>query len=216
MSNMGNITLYHGSPNEILIPTYGKGDEKHDYGKGLYLTPDIELAREWAVCNDTEGYLYQIDLDVTNLKVLDFDQYDPKVWIAELMSHRDADSSVRYRRFAPAFVAKYKMDTTTYDVLKGWRADSSYFLIAKRFVRDELDASLLPEALRLGDLGLQYCIKSEKAFAQIHREYQPIEKVDQQVFLARYNDRDLHARKSLFDLIESERNTLKDTFSNYI
>ncbi len=213
---MAKITLYHGSPNEILVPTYGKGEERHDYGKGLYLTPDMELAREWAVCNDTEGYLYQIDLEVTDLNILDFDQYDPKAWIAELMSHRDADSSVRYRRFAPAFVEKYRIDTSPYDVIKGWRADSSYFLIAKRFVRDELDASLLKEALRLGDLGQQYCVKSEKAFERIHREYQPMEKVNQQIYLARYNERDLNARKNLLDLIESDRNTLKDTFSNYI
>ena len=186
----------------------------------LYLTPDIELAREWAVCNDTEGYLYQIDLDVTDLDILDFDQYDPKAWLAELMSHRDADSSVRYRRFAPVFVEKYRIDTSPYDVIKGWRADSSYLLIAKRFVRDELDASLLSpllsDALRLGDLGQQYCIKSEKAFKLIHRKYQPIEKIDQQVYLARYNERDLNSRKSLLELIESDRNTLKDTFSNYI
>lgn len=49
---MAKITLYHGSPNETLVPTYGKGEEKHDYGRGFYLTPDIELAREWAVCNE--------------------------------------------------------------------------------------------------------------------------------------------------------------------
>lgn len=128
---MAEITLYHGSPNETLVPTYGKGEARHDYGKGLYLTPDIELAREWAVCNDNKGYLYQIDLDVADLNILDFDQYDPKSWIAELMSHRDADTSVRYRRFAPVFVEKYKIDTVFYDVIKGWRADSSYFLIAK-------------------------------------------------------------------------------------
>ena len=160
--------------------------------------------------------MYQIDLDITDLKILDFDKYDPKAWIAELMSHRDADSSVRYRRFAPAFIKKYRMDASPYDVIKGWRADSSYFLIAKRFVRDELDAALLNDALCLGDLGQQYCLKSEKAFELIHREYQPVEKVDQQVYLAKYNERDFNARKSLLDLIESERNTLKDTFSKYI
>jgi len=70
--------------------------------------------------------------------------------------------------------------------------------------------------LRLGDLGQQYCIKSEKAFMLIHREYQPIEKVDKQIYLNRYNERDLNARKNLFDLIESDQNSLKDTFSNYI
>ena len=35
---MGSITLYHGTPDKLVVPQYGGGDEKHDYGKGFYLT----------------------------------------------------------------------------------------------------------------------------------------------------------------------------------
>jgi len=213
---MNKIALYHGSPNPILIPTFGKGEEKHDYGKGLYLTPDIELAREWAVCDETDGFLYRIDLDLTGLAVLDFDNCDPLAWIAALMSHRDADNSIRYRRFAPRFIKKYRIELAEYDVIKGWRADSSYFLIAKKFVRDELDASLLNEALKLGDLGIQYCIKSQKAFEKINRKFEPIENVSKDIYLGKYNIRDNRARRSLYELMDSEKNTLQDTFSKYI
>lgn len=213
---MEKIVLYHGSPHPTLEPKYGKGRDHHDYGRGLYLTPDKQLAREWAVCNETDGYLYELEIDLKTLNVLDFDEHDPLTWIAELMSHRDADNSVRYRRFAPQFIEKYKIDTSAYDVVKGWRADSSYFLIAKRFVRDELDASLLREALKLGDLGIQYCMKSEQAFRVIDQVYKPIEAVSMDIYLQQYNERDYAARQKLYDLINSERNTLKDTFSNYI
>lgn len=213
---MGKITLYHGSPEPVLMPQFGKGEGRHDYGKGLYLTPDMELAREWAVCNGTDGYLYALELNLNALNVLNFDEYDPLVWIAELMRHRDADNSVRYRRFAPLFIDKYKINTSDYDVIKGWRADSSYFLIAKRFVRDELDASLLREALKLGDLGIQYCVKTERAFKELARIYEPIEQVRMDVYLEKYNRRDNEARQKLYDLINSEKNKLKDTFSNYI
>lgn len=213
---MGKITLYHGSPEPVLMPQFGKGEGRHDYGKGLYLTPDMELAREWAVCNGTDGYLYALELNLNALNVLNFDEYDPLVWIAELMRHRDADNSVRYRRFAPLFIDKYKINTSDYDVIKGWRADSSYFLIAKRFVRDELDASLLREALKLGDLGIQYCVKTERAFKELSQIYEPVEQVRMDVYLEKYNRRDNEARQKLYDLINSEKNTLKDTFSNYI
>ncbi len=213
---MGMITLYHGSPNPSLEPEFGKGKDHHDYGKGLYLTTDKQLAREWAVCNETDGYLYGLDIDLEALNVLDFDEYDPLSWIAELMSHRDADNSVRYKRFAPRFIEKYKIDTSGYDIIKGWRADSSYFLIAKRFVRDELDASLLRDALKLGDLGIQYCIKSERAFEALDQVYKPIEDVGMEIYLKQYNERDYAARQRLYDLMNSERNTLKDTFINYI
>ena len=38
--SLEKIILFHGTPNEIVMPTYGYGDEKHDYGKGFYLTAD--------------------------------------------------------------------------------------------------------------------------------------------------------------------------------
>ena len=41
---MAKITLYHGTPDKLVVPKYGGGDEKHDYGKGFYLTENIELA----------------------------------------------------------------------------------------------------------------------------------------------------------------------------
>lgn len=29
---MGKIILYHGSPDKDIVPTFGFGDDKHDYG----------------------------------------------------------------------------------------------------------------------------------------------------------------------------------------
>ena len=38
---MNKITLYHGTPDKIVVPTFGKGEKKHDYGRGFYLTESI-------------------------------------------------------------------------------------------------------------------------------------------------------------------------------
>lgn len=54
---MGKIILFHGTPDKIVVPTFGLGDEKHDYGKGFYLTEDPELAKEWAVCRPNDESL---------------------------------------------------------------------------------------------------------------------------------------------------------------
>lgn len=36
MNNKGNkLVLYHGSPDKQIVPTYGLGNDKHDYGKGF-------------------------------------------------------------------------------------------------------------------------------------------------------------------------------------
>ena len=151
---MGVITLYHGSPNKVVIPQYGCGDDKHDYGRGFYLTDDIELAKEWAVCRPDEknGWVHKYELECDELKILDFKEYDVLAWLAELMKHRDAADSKRYRMLAEKFIAKYGKDTDEYDVIKGWRADASYFYIAKEFVRDNIDIDIFEELLLLGGL----------------------------------------------------------------
>lgn len=162
------MIVYHGSPNQDIIPTFGLGEEKHDYGKGFYLTGNIELAKEWAVCtpNEVNGWVHKYELDLSELAVLDFEQESILSWLAELMKHRQADSSKRYRVLSEKFIAKYGIDTSGYDVIKGWRADASYFYIAKAFVRDEIDVDILEELMMLGGLGIQYCIKTEKAYSK--------------------------------------------------
>lgn len=67
---MKKITLFHGTPDKIVVPTFGKGEEKHDYGRGFYLTESIDLAKEWAVCrpNEANGYVHQYELDTEGLK----------------------------------------------------------------------------------------------------------------------------------------------------
>lgn len=151
---MEKVILFHGTPNKIVVPTYGYGDEKHDYGKGFYLTENFELAKEWAVCrpNDINGWVHKYELNIEELKILDFQERGVLTWLAELMKHRDASDSKRYRMLAKRFIEKYGIDTDGYDVIKGWRADASYFYIAKEFVRDNVDIHILEELLSLDNM----------------------------------------------------------------
>ena len=73
---MGTITLYHGTPDKIVTPTYGLGEDRHDYGRGFYLTENVNLAREWAVCRPDEvnGWVHKYELDCSELKILDFEE----------------------------------------------------------------------------------------------------------------------------------------------
>ena len=41
---MGKIILFHGTADKVVVPTYGLGNDKHDYGKGFYLTSDFDQA----------------------------------------------------------------------------------------------------------------------------------------------------------------------------
>lgn len=212
---MAKITLYHGTPNKIVTPMYGQGDDKHDYGRGFYLTDDIELAKEWAVCRpeETNGWVHKYELDCDELKILDFKEYDVLAWLAELMKHRDAADSKRYRMLAGKFIMKYGIDTSGYDVIKGWRANASYFYIAKEFVRDNIDIDILEELLSLGGLGIQYCIKSELAYSKLHEIQDGLMSVEYSEFNDKYNKRDVTARKNMRDLVESDANTVTNVFS---
>lgn len=215
---MTKIVLYHGSPNKKITPTFGYGEEKHDYGKGFYLSEDRELAKEWAVCrpNEQNGWLHQYELEMDDLKVLDFEKLGILSWLAELMKHRDASDSKRYRVLAKKFVQKYGLDTTGFDVIKGWRADASYFFIAKEFVRDNVDIDILERLLRLGDLGIQYCIKSKKAYSKLKEIPNSLLSVSYDEFNKKYNQRDIEARTNMRNLINSDENKVIKVFSTLI
>ena len=212
---MSKIILYHGTPNEIVVPTFGKGDERHDYGKGFYLTENIQLAKEWAVCrpNDNNGWVHKYELDTTDLKILDFQEKNILAWLAELMKHRDAADSKRYRMLAKQFIEKYGVDTSEYDIIKGWRANASYFYIAKEFVKDNIDIDILEELLSLGGLGIQYCIKSELAYSKLTEIKDDLIAVNYEEFNEKYNNRDVSARKKMKDLVDSDTNKVTKVFS---
>lgn len=212
---MRKIVLYHGTPDKVVTPTYGLGDDKHDYGRGFYLTEDFELAKEWAVCRPEEqnGWVHKYELDTGNLKILDFQELDILTWLAELMKHRDAADSKRYHMLAAKFIEKYGIDTSGYDVIKGWRANASYFYIAREFVRDNVDIDILEELLSLGELGIQYCIKTEAAYFKLREIPEELSVVEYEEFNAKYNRRDAEARKKMHELIESDANKVIKVFS---
>lgn len=212
---MDKLILFHGTPDKIVVPTYGKGEEKHDYGQGFYLTESIDLAKEWAVCrpNEENGWVHKYQLDTDGLKILDFQDKGVLAWLAELMKHRDAADSKRYRMLAKKFIEKYGVDTKEYDAIRGWRANASYFYIAKEFVRDNIDMDILEELLSLGSLGIQYCIKSELAYSKLHELKDDLMAVQYAEFNEKYNQRDITARQKMRELVDSDANHVTNVFS---
>lgn len=104
------------------------------------------------------------------------------------------------------FVDKYGVDSSGYDVIRGWRANASYFYIVTEFVHDEIDVDILEDLLMLGGLGLQYCLKSERAFASVRKVEGYPQPVDYALFNAHYNTRDRMARDRMDELIAGPKN----------
>lgn len=212
---MEKLILFHGTPDRIVVPTFGKGEEKHDYGQGFYLSESIDLAKEWAVCrpNEERGWVHKYELETDGLRIMDFQEKGVLPWLAELMKHRDAADSKRYRMLAKKFIEKYGIDTESYDVIRGWRANASYFYIAKEFVRDNIDMDILEELLSLGGLGIQYCIKTELAYSGLHEVEEDLLEVPYAEFNEKYNQRDLTARQKMRELVDSDANQVTKVFS---
>ena len=38
---MSKLILYHGSPNRVIVSKFGFGEDRHDYGRGFYLTENL-------------------------------------------------------------------------------------------------------------------------------------------------------------------------------
>ena len=211
------MKLYHGSQVRDFVPTYGLGNDTHDYGRGFYTTADKELGKEWAVGQqaDRDGWLHVYEVDLGALKVFDFADVGVLAWIAELMKHRPADNSPSYLRDSLRFVERYGVDLSGYDVIKGWRADASYFFIARMFVRNQVDVSILQQLLKLGDLGVQYFFKSERAFAALRELDDEKESVPLSEYKAKFNGRDRVAHQRMHELVyDLARNPLTRVFSD--
>ena len=163
------ITLYHGSINIIEKPEYGKGKSYNDYGLGFYMTEDLELAKEWAVEEYSDGYANKYELDLENLKIMNLSKdYNVLNWIAILIKNRSFNVKNDIAMLGKDYLLKhYLPNYEEYDVIIGYRADDSYFSYAEGFLNNTISLNKLNEALRIGDLGEQIVLKSKKAFNQL-------------------------------------------------
>ena len=206
------MTLYHGSENIIEVPEFGKGARSNDYGRGFYCTENIELAREWACAKNKNGYVNVYEFDLTDLKVLNLNdrQYHILNWLAIL-----ADNRTYWQRGSIAEEAKeyikthFLVDVSPYDVIVGYRADDSYFSFAQDFVAGVISLEKLSEAMRLGKLGEQIVLKTEKAFERIR--YVRSEVVDREIYYVRKNEREREARKE-YRISKLQKDTINQLY----
>lgn len=164
---MSRLTIYHGSASIIERPVYGKGKPYNDYGLGFYCTESRELAKEWAVSEDQDGYANTYILDTDDLRILDLSAHGFTTlhWISLLLQYRTFTVKSDIAKDGKDYLVKhFSMPIDDYDVIKGYRADDSYFAYAQSFLDNTITVQRLAEALRLGNLGEQIVLKSKAAF----------------------------------------------------
>lgn len=189
------IIIYHGSQNVIKQPEYGKGKPYNDYGLGFYCTEYSDLAKEWACDDDHGGYANKYLLSLDGLKILDLNSNDYCIlhWLSILLKNRKFTLDNAVSIAARDYVLKnFSVETKEYDVIKGYRADDSYFSYARDFLQNAISVKRLKEVMKLGNLGNQIVLISKKAFSNL--KYLGSEEAPREVHLPLRKQRDELAR----------------------
>ena len=163
-----NLIIYHGSNKIVKKPKYGYGNTNNDYGLGFYCTEDVNLAKEWAVSDEFNGFANKYELNTSDLKCLDLSKYNVLFWITILLQNRVFNLKNDITKIGKKYlIDNFSLPYEDYDIIKGYRADDSHFAFAEAFLNNSISCQRLSEALRLGNLGEQIVIKSEKAFNRL-------------------------------------------------
>lgn len=197
-------TIYHGSENIIEHPHYGFGKKYNDYGLGFYCTDSLDMAKEWGVSRNKNGYANQYEIDCSNLSILDLNnaKYNILHWLTILLENREFDVPSGLALEAKEYLKNtFSSDYSNYDVIIGYRADDSYFSFAQDFINGTISYRQLKDAMYLGKSGQQFVLKSEKAFAQIR--FVGYEVAGSAEWFAKKELRDKMARREYFNM---ERN----------
>lgn len=164
---LNKIVVYHGSSKIIEKPVFGVGNPNNDYGLGFYCTENIELAKEWACSTETDGYANKYELDLSNLSMLSLTGGDFNIlnWLFVLLENRKFRIGGDIAKQAKEYIFdNFSVDYKSYDIIKGYRADDSYFSFANAFLNNTISISQLEKAMILGKLGEQVVALSERAF----------------------------------------------------
>lgn len=196
--------IYHGSDHIIAQPRFGVGKPYSDYGVGFYCTEDPDMAKEWGVGLDRNGYANRYRISCDGLRILELNGPGHTMlhWLTILLENRVFDTPSPLAAEAKAYLMEnFHLDTSGADIITGYRADDSYFSFASDFISGAISYRQLCSAMRLGKLGQQFVLKSPAAFQRL--EFLGYETADSGEWYQKKALRDRTARRQYFD---AERN----------
>lgn len=197
------MEIYHGSTLIIEKPVFGKGNNMNDYGLGFYCTENIELAKEWACKTLNDGFANKYSINESGLDILNLTSNNWHIlnWLAILLENRSFEIGNPIAKEAKEYIIQtFIPDYKNKDIIIGYRADDSYFSYAKAFLNGQIPLDALSEAMKLGKLGEQVCIKSIKAFDKL--KYIDSTIADGQEYYIKRTKRDTKAREDYLKLLD--------------
>lgn len=160
MNHESKVVLYHGSRKEFQGNIAPISRSTCDFGKGFYLGTE-PLQALTLISDEEKPVLYTIQLDLTDLKVLDVKMN--LEWAMLIAYYRGYLEDVK----GTAFYNKYEKMADDYDVIFGVSADGRMYRVMKNFFDKEITDEALLHSLSVLDLGHQYVCKTSKACESI-------------------------------------------------
>lgn len=197
------LTLYHGSDHILPKPLFGFGKSDNDYGSGFYTTLSKEKAAEWAAANGTDSaYINTYEIDTVGLNVINLDKYGTLSWASEIIYNRGARGEAAIL-LGNELVKQYKININDADIVVGYRADDSYSDIVDAFLQNQLNIDEVQRLFYKGELGLQYFIKSERAFDRL--QFKGYDELDIKKYT---NQPEIQARTEVSKFLRARRNQM--------
>jgi len=210
---MDKYILLHGTDHIIKKPSYIMGNENNDYGRGFYCTLEPDMAKEWACKQNTDGFINRYTFDNETLHTLNLLDGEHSIlnWIALLLKYRTFHLSNEIAIDARNYIIdNFSIDLLPYDVVIGYRADDSYFSFAEGFVENGIPLRSLNKALRLGKLGVQTVLISEKSFNNL--SFMDAEAIDKNTYYPKFVARDNNAREIYRGEVKTSNSYRDDIF----
>lgn len=196
------MEIFHGSTSIVTLPRFGEGNPFNDYGRGFYCTENMELAKEWACRTPRDGFANRYVIDTAGLDILNLASSAWHIlnWLAILLENRSFEIANPVAKDAKDYILQtFLPDYKDRDIIIGYRADDSYFSFSKAFLNGAIPLNALSEAMKLGKLGEQICIKSRTAFDRLR--FVDAVMADGQEYYIKRTKRDTKAREDYLELL---------------
>lgn len=161
--------LYHGTNKHFDRFDFKYAKQFKDFGKGFYLTSNLNQAQRWAQKKSERSgkayiYCYDVEKNLEDIKILELLQYN-KEWVDFICKSRIFGVEAKY------------------DIIYDKMADSQYTDIAdtlQSYIENDLSCEDVINRIRWYNLDVdQYCFKSEKALQLLRNKQEIIQYKDE-------------------------------------
>lgn len=206
------VKLYHGAERIIKQPVWGEGCIFNDFGQGFYCSLDKEVTKEWACQNKSNGFVSEFNIEINGegINFLDLNNGDYNIlnWMAIVLENRqfriNGEDAINARKY---ILNNFYVDYWKCDIVKGYRADDSYFAITSAFLNNEISLDNFFRSMNLGKSGIQVVLRTKKAYDLM--EFKSATFANKEIYYPKKLGRDMKFRNAFRDNIEKGKPEVK-------